>query len=153
MIRWHRLEHRFVTHIPEQLEPGVLYISMEYGTAAHSCCCGCGEEVVTPFTPTDWKMTFDGETVSLWPSVGNWNQRCRSHYVIDRGRVLEAKSWSDAQVAAEHLRDKAAKARHYERSQPATAPQPAPMPTSPATHPAGWWPRFRRRFFDRRGPA
>ncbi len=151
MMRWHRLEHRFVTHTPEQLDPGVHYISMEYGTATHSCCCGCGEEVVTPFTPTDWKMTFDGETVSLWPSVGNWNQRCRSHYVIDRGRVLESGVWSDAQVAAERRRGKAAKARHYELSQPATAPQPAPGPTPPAAEPAGWWTRLRRRLFDRRG--
>jgi Family of unknown function (DUF6527) len=150
MIRWHRLEHRFVTHIPEQLDPGVLYISMEYGTAAHTCCCGCGEEVVTPFTPTDWKMTFDGETVSLWPSVGNWNLRCRSHYVINRGCVIESGPWTDAQVAAERQRDKAAKASHYELSQPAAAPRPAPSLTPPAAEPAGWWSRLRRRFFDRR---
>ncbi|MGN5478201.1 DUF6527 family protein [Cupriavidus basilensis] len=41
-------------------------------------------QVVTPFTPTDWRMTYDGATVSLHPSVGNWNQRCRSHYVISK---------------------------------------------------------------------
>jgi hypothetical protein len=29
-----------------------------FRTAAHCCCCGCGEEVVTPFTPTDWSMTL-----------------------------------------------------------------------------------------------
>jgi hypothetical protein len=108
-MRHRQLEHRFVQHIPDSLEPGVLYISMEYGTAAHSCCCGCGEEVVTPFTPTDWKMAFDGETVSLWPSVGNWNLACRSHYVIDHGQVVEAGRWSDKQVLAERRRDKAAK--------------------------------------------
>ena len=62
LMRVRRLEHRFCTHIPESLEPGVLYVSMEYATAAHSCCCGCGEEVVTPFTPTDWKMTFNGQS-------------------------------------------------------------------------------------------
>ena len=61
MMRHHVLLHRFVTNIPDSVEPGYLYVSMEYATAAHSCCCGCGEEVVTPFTPTDWKMTFDGE--------------------------------------------------------------------------------------------
>ena len=80
-MRFTHLQHRFVPHIPEKLEPKVLYISMEYATAAHSCCCGCGEEVVTPLTPTDWRMTFDGETISLSPSIGNWNLRCRSHYV------------------------------------------------------------------------
>ena len=37
------------------------------------CCCGCGEEVVTPFSPAQWQMSFDGEAVSLHPSIGNWN--------------------------------------------------------------------------------
>jgi len=158
MIRLHRLEHRFVKHIPEMLEPGVLYISMEYGTAAHSCCCGCGEEVVTPFTPTDWKMTFDGESISLWPSVGNWNLRCRSHYVIDRGQVLAAGPWSNTQVEAERRRDKAAKDRYFEISRPTpTSPVAAPeresVTTPPVEEPASWWSRLRRKFFDRQGPA
>jgi Family of unknown function (DUF6527) len=113
MMRHSHLEHRFVQHIPDGLEPGVLYISMEYGTAAHRCGCGCGEEVVTPFTPTDWKMTFDGETVSLNPSIGNWTLPCRSHYVIKRGRVIEAGPWTDKQVEGERQRDRAAKARFY----------------------------------------
>lgn len=112
-MRHHTLEHRFVRNVPRELEPGVLYISMEYATAVHSCCCGCGERVVTPFTPTDWHMTFNGESVSLHPSVGNWNQKCRSHYVIRQGRVLEAGPWSNAQVEAERRRDKKAKAAYY----------------------------------------
>lgn len=113
MMRHELLEHAFVEHIPEKVEPGILYVSMEYGTAAHSCCCGCGEEVVTPFTPTDWKMIFDGETVSLNPSIGNWTLGCRSHYVIKRGRVIEAGPWTDEQVAAKRLRDRKAKSLHY----------------------------------------
>ncbi len=107
------LEHRFVRNAPRELEPGVLYISMEYATAMHSCCCGCGERVVTPFTPTDWRMTFDGDSVSLHPSVGNWNQECRSHYVIERNQVIEAGPWSRAQVDAERRRDKIAKAAYF----------------------------------------
>lgn len=113
-MRWHeRLGHRFVKYIPEQLEPGVLYISMEYATAVHSCCCGCGQEVVTPFTPTDWKMTFDGETVSLWPSIGNWKLSCRSHYIIRSGRVMRRAAWSEEEIVAEYQRDREAKARYY----------------------------------------
>jgi len=112
-MRYKRLEHRFVENIPERLEAGILYISMEYATSAHSCCCGCGEEVITPFTPTDWKMTFDGETISLRPSIGNWTLKCRSHYVIDRGKVLEAGLWTDEQIEAERHRDRAVKARYY----------------------------------------
>ena len=100
-----------------RLDPPILYISMKYGIAAHCCCCGCGEEVVTPIAPTDWEMTFDGETVSLQPSVGNWNSACRSHYVIKRGRVIEAAPWSDEQIAAERRRDKAAKARYFGKSE------------------------------------
>ena len=113
MMRHENLEHRFVRNMPRELDPGVLYISMDYATAVHSCCCGCGERVVTPFTPTDWRMTFDGESISLHPSVGNWNQKCRSHYVIQRSRVLEAGPWSTAQVESEHRRDRRAKAAHY----------------------------------------
>lgn len=118
MMRDSHLEHRFVQHIPDELKSGVLYISMEYGTAAHRCCCGCGEEVVTPFTPTDWKMTFDGETVSLNPSIGNWTLPCRSHYVIKRGRVIEAGPWTDKQVEAERNRDRIAKAKYYRTPDP-----------------------------------
>lgn len=113
MIQYHRLEHRFVKHIPEALDPGVLYVSMEYATSAHSCCCGCGSEVVTPITPTDWKITFDGETVSLSPSIGNWALKCRSHYFIGHGTVIEAAPWGDEHVEAAHRRDRTAKARYY----------------------------------------
>src|SRR5204863_3263232 len=108
-MRHQRLEHQFVQYIPEQLSEGVLYISMEYATAAHSCCCGCGEEVVTPFTPTDWKITFNGETVSLWPSVGSWSLPCRSHYIIEHSQVLEAAPWSKSQIEAGRRHDKGAK--------------------------------------------
>ncbi len=114
-MRYQTLEHRFVRNIPRDLDSGVLYISIDYATAVHSCCCGCGERVVTPFTPTDWRMTFDGESISLHPSVGNWNQKCRSHYVIQGGRVREAGPWSEAQVEAERRRDKRAKATHYSK--------------------------------------
>lgn len=134
MMRHTRLAHRFVEHVPEQLDPGVLYISMEYGTVAHSCCCGCGEEVMTPLTPTDWKMTYDGETVSLHPSVGSWTLACRSHYVIKHGKVIEAGPWTDEQVAAERRRDRAAKARHY--GEPEVAPTVSPPVPPPQVMPA-----------------
>jgi hypothetical protein len=114
-MRHKSLEHRFVRTVPRDIEPGVLYVSMDYATAVHSCCCGCGERIVTPFTPTDWKMTFDGETISLHPSVGNWQLRCRSHYVVHEGRVLEAGNWTAAEVAAGLRREQAAKRRYYQQ--------------------------------------
>src|ERR1044072_437919 len=106
MFRHTELEHKFVHYIPEQLEPGVIYISMDYAPAAHSCCCGCGEQVITPLTPTDWKLTFDGETVSLWPSIGNWNFRCRSHYVIRQSLIVSAGRWREKQIEDGRQRDK-----------------------------------------------
>lgn len=108
-----RLEHRFVRHIPDDIEPGTLYVSMYYGTATHRCCCGCGEEVVTPLTPTDWLLVFDGETVSLHPSIGNWELPCRSHYVIKRNRVVEARPWTKKQIARGRKRDRRAKAAFF----------------------------------------
>lgn len=109
-----RLLHRFVRSIPKELEPGVLYVSVEYATAIHACCCGCGNQVVTPFTPTDWQMTFDGEAISLSPSIGNWNLPCRSHYLIKRGRVVVAESWNSRLVMAGRSQDRANKAKHYQ---------------------------------------
>lgn len=143
MIRHFRLQHQFVRNIPEHLEPGVLYISIEYGTAVHSCCCGCGEEVVTPFAPTDWQMTFDGQSVSLWPSIGNWKSACRSHYIIKRGKVLEALPWTDRQIANEWDRDQAAKAEYYSEPEVAhTQSLEAPLEKHAARE-AGVWSRIR----------
>jgi hypothetical protein len=121
-MQYSHLEHRFVHHFPDLIERGVLYVSMDYATAVHSCCCGCGEEVVTPLTPTDWKMTFDGETISLSPSIGNWNSPCRSHYIIQRSQIIEAGPWSRQQIETGRRRDKARKKSHYGESSAAHKP-------------------------------
>ncbi len=85
-------------YIPEILKERTIYISVTYATAAHKCCCGCGKEVVTPLSPTDWKLIFDGESVSLHPSIGNWSFACRSHYWITRNAVKWAEQWSDEDI-------------------------------------------------------
>ena len=95
MTKLQRIEHRFVRSVPDVPEPGVLYISMEFATAIHLCACGCGQEVVTPFTPRDWNMKFDGESVSLSPSIGNWGFACRSHYWIRHDKVVWVPEWDD----------------------------------------------------------
>ena len=64
-----QLDHTFVEEIPQLLEPATCYVSIRYATAAHLCPCRCGHEVNTPISPTDWALTFDGETVSLHPSI------------------------------------------------------------------------------------
>lgn len=88
------IRHKFVEFVPDQLEDGVLYITVEYRTAVHKCVCGCGNKVVTPLSPTDWKMIFDGKTVSLYPSIGNWSFDCRSHYFITRNEIRHCAPWT-----------------------------------------------------------
>ena len=87
----------FIETFPTQLQPGVLYVSATYSTAAHLCCCGCGEEVITPLSRAQWVLTFDGD-VSLRPSVGNWALPCRSHYVIDSGHVRWARAFFETEI-------------------------------------------------------
>ena len=55
---------------------------------------------------------FDGETVSLHPSIGNWSL---AQISLRLGRVNQSRQvvWTDEQVIVEHRRDRAAKARHY----------------------------------------
>jgi hypothetical protein len=150
-MRHKKLEHRFVDTVPETLVPGVLYVSMEFGTVVHSCCCGCGEEVVTPLTPTDWKLMYDGETVSLWPSVGSWTLRCNSHYIIEQSRVIGSGKWTPAQIAAERRRDQAAKAKFYGTLSPELESEVAVpatstpiVPVAQLKKPLGRWARLRR---------
>ena len=71
------LRHKFVRSIPKGLKKRTLYISTSYNTVVHECCCGCGEEVVTPVSPTDWRLTYDGKSISLYPSIGNWSFDCQ----------------------------------------------------------------------------
>lgn len=46
-----RLER--VHFMPTALEPRVLYVSEEFGAAAHLCACGCGSKIRTPLGPTE----------------------------------------------------------------------------------------------------
>jgi hypothetical protein len=96
------LSHQFVEFMPESLEDGVLYISLRFCLVTHKCCCGCGEEVVLKLSPKDWNLTFDGETISISPSIGNWSLKCQSHYWIRNSRVKWAPSWPDQKAQSEH---------------------------------------------------
>lgn len=107
------VEPVFVKTIPRELRAGALYVSMEYGTVVHSCCCGCGEEVVTPLTPTDWRIEYDGESITLRPSVGSWTLPCRSHYVIRANKVIACGNWNEKRIEAERARDATAKRAFY----------------------------------------
>lgn len=103
------IRHVFVDLIPEDLQEATIYISVRHATAAHRCMSGCGREVITPLSPTDWKLTFDGRSVSLHPSVGNWSYPCQAHYWIKSNTVHWAPRWSAEQIRRGREADMAAK--------------------------------------------
>ncbi len=122
------IEPRFVEFVPGDLEPGILYVCANYGTVVHLCCCGCGHEVVTPLSPRDWRFSYDGEHLSLSPSVGNWSLACRSHYWIRDNQVRWAGRWTQAQIDAARAFDRGSGGSEALRREDAV------LPTS-------WWSR------------
>lgn len=105
MNRTENIKPEFVEYIPNEIEPGVLYISEKYETAIHKCCCGCGEEVVTPLTPVKWLLRRKGNLVTLYPSIGNWTFKCKSHYWIRQNKVEWAGQLTDKQIRRVQQRD------------------------------------------------
>jgi acyl-CoA reductase-like NAD-dependent aldehyde dehydrogenase len=51
-----------------------------------------------------WRLSFDGESISLSPSIGNWNFPCESHYWITASQVR----WAPAMTRREIQRVRAA---------------------------------------------
>lgn len=115
------ISHVFVDRIPTVREERTLYVSIPFATAVHNCMCGCGTKVVTPLSPPQWRIMFDGESVSLWPSIGNSGLACRSHYVIERDQVRWAQTWSDEKIAAGRARDKSLLGRHFSEAKDVTS--------------------------------
>lgn len=120
----------FVEFVPRELEEGVLYISVPYSTTVHKCACGCGSKIALPISPVKWRFMFDGDTVSVWPSVGNWSYPCQSHYWIEQNRIEWSSKWSPEKIEAGRARAKADRERYLNsRAEPAEA-QPSAMELS-----------------------
>lgn len=147
MRRTH-LSFQIVDFIPEEIQDGVLYVSFRFGTAVHKCCCGCGEEVITPMGPTDWSISIEDDAVTLHPSIGNWSYSCRSHYLIRRSKVVWAGDLTDSQI--EHGRElsRRAKQAYFVEVNRAKARQfiTAPKPSNDHPAPLGLWERIRLMF-------
>ncbi|HEY4092678.1 MAG TPA: DUF6527 family protein [Luteibacter sp.] len=134
-----RLIPEFVEFIPEELEAGHLYVSMIHAVAIHLCACGCNRKTVTPLSPADWKLTYDGRNVSLRPSIGNWSYPCRSHYWITDGAVRWASDMSEKEIAVMRGQAKHAKAAlHAQERRDPPRSEPAPIATASPTEPASW---------------
>lgn len=111
-----RLQLERVRAMPARLAPGVLYVSEEFETAAHLCACGCGRKVRTPLGPTEWEFTADEEGPSLWPSIGNWQFPCRSHYIVDNGSIEWSYSWKPFEIADGREREAARREAYFRRN-------------------------------------
>lgn len=142
-----QFRHEFVEFVPERIEDGVVYVSIPYATAIHRCACGCGHEVVTPLSPTDWRVIFDGKSVSLDPSIGNWSFDCQSHYFIRKNRVLWCEKWSKERIDLGRAYDNDRKENYYgsqaaptEKTFIKPAHLPIPEPTSVLDKIRRFWP-------------
>ena len=113
MTRLTQLTPKAVERLPKQLEEGILYISQVYETAAHNCACGCGSRVVTPLTPTFWRLTLRNRKASLYPSIGNSSFACQSHYWIRDNQIEWTRPWTAAEIAAGRAADRRERLEHY----------------------------------------
>lgn len=93
------MKYKFIDNIPDEIiKEDVLYISLEYDITKHKCPCGCGSIIVASLSPARYSITYDGESVSLYPSIGNWNLPCKSHYFIRNGKIIWAGQFNDQQI-------------------------------------------------------
>lgn len=109
-----RIKLQHVYYMPKEMEPGVLYVSREFGSAAHLCACGCGAKIRTPLSPTDWILKETDSGPSLYPSVGNWQQDCQSHYLICEGDIIWAEAWTPEQIAKGRRQDEEYSRAYYD---------------------------------------
>ena len=103
-MKIYEIKNEFVRRVPAELQEGVLYICLDCDVVVHKCACGCGEKVVLPLSPEHWKLSYDGE-VTLFPSIGNYQYDCKSHYFIRDGRIVWVES-SDEVPKAKKKRQK-----------------------------------------------
>jgi Family of unknown function (DUF6527) len=132
------ITHTFVQAIPDELEEGALYISLEYRTAVHKCACGCGRNVITPLHPKQWTLSYDGK-VSLHPSIGNWSFPCQSHYFIRQNSIVWAENFSKTEIEFVKKSDRVSLEHHY------TPYLQKPITVSPRKE--GAWSRLFRKLF------
>lgn len=89
----------FVETIPTDsvdIQAGKLYISMKYNTLVHRCPCGCEGLSEIGLHSATRRMIYDGENVSIEPSIGVRTLHCRSHYWITKNRIVWEKPLSEA---------------------------------------------------------
>ncbi|WP_139273235.1 DUF6527 family protein [Mycobacterium paraffinicum] len=105
----YRFAHTFTDVVPAEIEEGILYVSLQYALIVHLCACGCRTKVVCNLDPADYALAFDGESITIWPSIGNWDFYCRSHYNIQCSYVRWVPQMSHPEVTAARVAARRAK--------------------------------------------
>jgi hypothetical protein len=103
----------FVDLMPSVLEPGIVYFSDEFEIAIHLCACGCGAKISTPIGPTEWSIQDSATGPTLYPSIGNWQLPCKSHYFIRRGEVVWAPAWTHDNILAGREEEARRRSEYY----------------------------------------
>jgi hypothetical protein len=108
-----KIELQRVHYMPKELKPNVLYVSEEFGAAAHLCPCGCGSKVRTPLAPTEWTLNETPNGPTLRPSIGNWQLPCQSHYWITEGTIIWSTKFTPPQIAASYHAEEIQRSNYY----------------------------------------
>lgn len=106
-----------VHFLPKELESGILYVSQDFAVAGHLCPCGCGSKIITPLGQNEWSFSEVNGKPTLYPSIGNWQLPCRSHYWIKKGVIVWSYRWSEKQIKAGYLEEELQRKLYYENRQ------------------------------------
>ena len=110
----YKVTPRFVEQIPPgKRESGVILVCIKYGVMSLACPCGCGLTMDLSIEPHRWRIEWDGEHLSVCPSVSSSGLPCRSHYWIQSNRIEWCRPISHAaERRKERIEDEARRAVH-----------------------------------------
>lgn len=111
-----KVQLRLVEFVPKVLEVGILYVSKRFKVAAHLCPCGCGSKIITPLGPCEWSLTIKRGSPTLYPSIGNWQIPCKSHYWITNGEIEWSYQWTDEEIETGYKKEQARRKLYYKKS-------------------------------------
>ena len=81
-----RFVYEQVNAAPKAMKPGVVYHDTDFEFAEMLCPCGCGHRI-TLLVPEGHRISVDGITPSISPSIAVCDAPCGSHFFIQNGEV------------------------------------------------------------------
>lgn len=109
------IELQKVLYMPSDFKEGILYVSKKFGVAAHLCACGCGNKVITPLGATEWTIKEEDFGVSVYPSIGNGQLPCKSHYLINNGKIIWCDQMTESKTHQDFKKAEVQRALYYSK--------------------------------------